>query len=185
MEILTHLKTLDVLILAILIFGLLSGWLQGLLQQALGLAAFYVALVLGAQYHRLLAGWLIALFPGALWVAADSLSFLVTFGLATALFTWVSRHIYENTHLPFLSFLDGIGGAIFGFFTACLQVIIGLSVLKFALSVNWTQWEATRQTILTVFRESTLGPLLLSSAPATFDLLKPWLPVGLPAIFSF
>ncbi len=185
MEILTRLNALDVVIVLLLVAGLLSGWMQGLLRQLLGMAAFYVALVLGAQYHRLLAGWLTGLVPNALPVAADSLSFLLIFGLGTALFNWVGRHVYANTHLPFLSFLDGAGGAIFGFLTSCFQVIIALTVLRFLLGVSWMEWESARQAISAAVKDSALQPIFLASAPAVFALIRPWLPAGLPALFSF
>lgn len=185
MEILSRLNTLDLAIVAVLVFGFLSGWIQGLLRQLMGLAAFYVALVLGAQYHRLVAGWLMSLAPGSIPVAADSLAFLAIFGLTTALFSFVGHHVYANTKLPLLTMMDGVGGGVFGLLTACLQVVIGLTVLKFLLGSNWFEWESTRQAMVAVSRASSVGPIFQASAPALIDLLRPWLPAGMPALFAF
>ena len=185
MEILARVNALDLIILALLAAGMLTGWQQGLIRQLLGMAAFYVALVLGAQYHRLIGGWVMAIAPDAAWVAVDTLAFLFIFIVVLLTFTWVGRQVYADTHIPFFSALDGLAGALFGVLAACLQVIIALSLVRFVLSVSWFEWESTRQVILQVFRTSALEPIFTGAAPMLYVLIRPWLPSGLPALLSF
>jgi membrane protein required for colicin V production len=183
-EILARANALDLIILALLAAGLLAGWQQGLIRQLLGMAAFYVALVLGAQYHWLVGGWVMSISPNASWVAVDSLAFLFLFIVVLITFNWVGRQVYADTHIPFFSLLDGLAGALFGMVAACLQVIIALSLLRFVQSVPWFEWESTRQVVLQVFRASALEPIFTGAAPLLYVLIRPWLPSGLPALFS-
>jgi uncharacterized membrane protein required for colicin V production len=177
-------NALDLIILALLALGMLVGWQQGLIRQLLGMAAFYVALVLGAQYHRLIGGWAMAIAPYASWVAVDTLAFLLVFIVVLITFNWVGHQVYSDTHIPFFSFLDGLAGAFFGILAACLQVIIALSLVRFVLSISWIEWEGTRQVILQTFRTSALEPIFVGAAPMLYVLIRPWLPSGLPALFS-
>ena len=184
MEILARANALDLIILLLLAAGMLTGWQQGLIRQLLGMAAFYVALVLGAQYHHLIGGWVMGIAPNAVWVAVDTLAFLFLFIVVLLTFTWVGHQVYADTHIPFFSFLDGLAGALFGVLAACLQVIIALSLARFVLSISWFEWEGTRQVILQVFRTSALEPIFVGAAPLLYVLIRPWLPSGLPALFS-
>jgi uncharacterized membrane protein required for colicin V production len=178
-------NALDLIILALLAAGILAGWKQGLIRQLLGMAAFYVALVLGAQYHRLVGGWVMSVDPNATWVAVDALAFIFLFVVVLLTFTWVGRQVYADTHIPFFALLDGLTGAVFGVLAACLQVIIALSLVRFVLSISWFEWEGTRQVILQAFRTSALEPIFVGAAPMLYVLIRPWLPSGLPALFSF
>lgn len=184
MEILAQANVLDLIIVALAAVGMVMGWRQGLIRQLLGMAAFYVALVLGAQYYRLVGGWAMSVFPNAIWVAVDTLAFVFVFIVVLLTFTWVGRQVYADTHIPFFSLLDSLAGALFGVITACLQVIIVLSLVRFVLSVPWFDWEGTRQVILQVFRTSALEPSFVGAAPILYVLIRPWLPSGLPALFS-
>jgi len=185
MDVFSRLNILDLAIVAFLAISFLFGWFQGLLRQLLGLAGLYVALVLGAQYYRPLARWIIALMPNALPVVVDAVAFFFIFGLVMVVFNWIGHQIYANMRLPFIGCLDGLAGAIFGLLAGCLQVIIVLTVLQFLVSINWREWESWRQAVLALIRTSTLFHPLLASAPAIFALIKPWLPAGLPAIFTY
>lgn len=184
MEVFSRFNALDLAIAAFLAIGFLVGWSQGLLRQLLGFAGLYIALVLGAQYHRLLARWIAALVPSALPVVVDAVAFFFIFGVAMAIFNWLGHQVYASLRLPFIGCLDGLLGAIFGLLAGCIQLIIALTVLQFLVSINWREWEPWRQTILALIRTSTLFHPLLASAPTIFALLKPWLPAGLPAIFA-
>lgn len=184
MEILAQANVLDLIILALAAVGMLMGWRQGLIRQLLGMAAFYVALVLGAQYYRLVGSWVMAIYPQAVWVAVDMLAFVFVFVVVLITFTWVGHQVYADTRIPFFSLLDNLAGALFGVLTACLQVIIVLSLVRFVISVPWFEWEGTRQMILQVFRTSALEPTFVGAAPILYVLIRPWLPSGLPALFS-
>jgi uncharacterized membrane protein required for colicin V production len=164
---------------------MLMGWRQGLIRQLLGMAGFYIALVLGAQYHRLVGGWVMSIAPNATWVAVDTLAFLFFFIIVLLTFTWVGHRVYADTHIPFFALLDGLTGAVFGVLTACLQVIIALSLVRFVLSISWFEWESTRQVVLQIFRTSILEPIFIGAAPMLYVLIRPWLPSGLPALLSF
>lgn len=184
MDFLPQANALDLTILALLATGMLTGWQQGLIRQLLGMAAFYVALVLAAQYHWLVGGWVMSMAPNATWVIVDGLAFLFVFAAVLLTFTWISHQVYADTHIPFFSLLDGLSGALFGILAASLQVIIALSLARFILSTSWLEWEGTRQIILQVFRASTLEPIFNGVAPLFYVLIRPWLPSGLPALLS-
>jgi uncharacterized membrane protein required for colicin V production len=184
-DILARANALDLIIVVLLAAGIVAGWKQGLVRQLLGMAAFYVALVLGAQYYRLIGGWVMSISPNSTWVAVDTLAFLFLFAVVLLTFTWVGRQVYADTHIPFFALLDALSGSVFGALGACLQVIIGLSLVRFVLSISWFEWESTRQVVLQVFRTSSLEPMFIGAAPMLYVLIRPWLPSGLPALFSF
>jgi uncharacterized membrane protein required for colicin V production len=184
-ETLARANALDLIILALLAAGILTGWKQGLVRQLLGMASFYVALVLGAQYHRIVGGWVMAIAPNSVWVVVDTMAFLFLFVVVLLTFTWVGRQVYADTHIPFFALLDSLTGSVFGILAACLQVIIALSLMRFVLSISWIEWESTRQVFLQVFRTSVLEPIFVGAAPMLYVLIRPWLPSGLPALLSF
>jgi membrane protein required for colicin V production len=184
-DVLAKINLLDSVILLALLAGFAMGWYRGILRQLLGLAAFYVALVLGAQYHRTVAGWVMGIAPMANWVVVDAIAFIILFVLVLLLFNWVGYQVYTDTRIHFLRLLDGLIGSAFGAFTMMLEIIIGLSLLRFMVSVTWPGYDAMRQTLQTAMTGSFLEPIFLTAAPALYVLVRPWLPAGLPAIFSF
>ena len=185
MELLSQINALDLAILLALGGWFFVGWRRGVLRQLLGMAAFYVALVLGAQYHRIVSNWIMSMGSGATWVIVDAISFTLLFGVVLVVFNWVGYQVYRDTRVPFLKAVDNVLGGIFGVFTMVLELIIGLSLLRFMVSVNWLEWESLRQEVLQLFTASRLEDLLVNAAPALYVLIRPWLPAGLPAIFSF
>jgi len=184
-ELLSQINALDVAIFVALAGGLMLGFRRGVIRQLLGMAAFYVALVLGAQYHRIIGGWIMSMGSGATWVIVDALSFCMLFVVVLVIFNWVGYQVYSDTRITFLRALDNIAGAAFGLLTMVLELIIGLSILRFMVSVNWSEWESLRQEVLRLFTGSTVEDVFLNAAPGLFVLIRPWLPAGLPAIFSF
>lgn len=185
MELLAAVNLVDLAILAALVAGFLLGWFRGILRQLLGLAAFYIALVIGAQYHRTLAGWVMGIAPMANWVVVDGIAFMCVFVVVLTVFNWVGYQVYSDTRIRFLRLMDGLLGAGFGVFTMALEVIIGLSLLRFMLSVPWPGYDSMRESLLSGMSGSVLEPIFLAAAPALYVLIRPWLPAGLPAIFSF
>lgn len=185
MEPLAQVNLVDLAILAALVAGFFMGWSRGVLRQLLGMAAFYVAMVLAAQYHRTVAGWVMGVVPGASWVVVDAIAFILLFAVVLLLFNWVGYQVYTDTRIHFLKLLDSLIGSAFGVLTMALEIIIGLSLLRFMLTVMWPGFDSIRQTLVAAMGGSVLEPFFLAAAPALYVLISPWLPAGLPAIFSF
>jgi len=184
-ELVAQVNGLDLVICAALGGGFLAGWHRGLVRQLLDLAGFYVSLVLAAQYHRVIADWVMSVVPYAPWVAVDTFVFLFLLTAVMLVFTWVGYQIYTDTHIAFIALFDGLMGAVFGVLTVALEVVIGLSLLRFVLSVNWFDLESWRQLVLSAFTGSTLEPVFTATAPIIYVLIRPWLPAGLPALLTF
>ena len=182
---LPQINALDVAILAALAAGLFAGWSLGVIRQLLGLAAFYVALVFGAQLHPWVSGWIRSIGSQADWVLVDAMSFVAIFLVVLLAFNWAGFRVYKDTRVPILKALDNVLGGILGVFSAILFLVIGLAVLRFAFSVPWQEWDGLRLEVTRLYTDSTLEKLFYGFTPTLYLLIRPWLPGGLPAIFSF
>lgn len=178
------LNSADLALAVVLGLGLVVGLAQGLIRQALALVALYVALVLAAQYHpylgRSLEGW-VAGGPGVRNVVALAVLF-VAFAV---ILNWLTRYIYcRQTSLAALVWGDRFGGAALGLIWAWTLGGLALTIANVAVSFSWQGWEADRLALSNALSHSSLAPLVNSYLPFLFASLRPWLPQGLPAVFT-
>ncbi len=175
---------LDVVLFCLLIIGLAIGYLQGLVRQLIGLAGFYAAAILGAQYYtypeaavRFVWSWL----PPR---PASGLSFILTFVGITLIINAIATAASRSTKWQLFPILDRLGGSLLGLLTMFLSIALCLPVLLFSLGDPWPAADSTRELIASGVADSRLVVVLDAAKPLILDALAPWLPGGLPSIFN-
>lgn len=176
-------NTIDVVISVCMVMGMAAGFRQGLLRQAIDLAALYIAVVLAAQYYGLLSN---ALAP-SIRIDQTTLASASLFGLFVL--SWLVLHgmsyaIYPQTTLNRLAVFDRIGGAGLGLAVGTAIVGVGITLFVFILQTPWGYDDTSQRAWLSLVTSSRLDAIIQSILPHFFDLLRPWLPRGLPAILG-
>ena len=185
MEILTRFNPLDLMIVLAMGGGFFMGWHRGVIRQLMSLVAFYVALVVGAQFYRTVSGWLMSISPASSWVMVDTIAFALVFIIVLVIFNMVGYLVYKDTRIALLRAADNLLGGVLGVATIILELVIALSLARFASSTNWLQFESMRQFLVDLLGTSVLDNLFLTAAPILYEVVRPWLPAGLPALFTF
>ncbi|MEW6231422.1 MAG: CvpA family protein [Chloroflexota bacterium] len=185
MSFLANVNWLDVLIVALLFLGVAVGFFQGLVRQLLGLLTFYISLVLATQYHLVVTRWLGQFFPQALPAALQTISFLLVFLAALVAIGWLASDLFSQTRLRILGIMDELLGGAVSLTITSFAIAVGLLLLRFILQVPWTEYESTRLVWLTALQDSTLAQSLLAMLPNFYQLLRIWVPAGLPVFFMF
>jgi hypothetical protein len=197
------LNWLDLLILLLAILSLVVGFVQGMLRQVIGLAALYLATILGAQYHSLVAVWIRALtFQAHPSRIVNAVAFLIIVVVVTFLLSWLANDAYHSTReqsrvllrrkdaqslppmLKIFALVDPIGGGIMALATLIIATSLVLSVLLFSVGEPWPGNESLRFTLSGGLNSSFLVPIFESFKDALLKAIIPWLPAGLPAIFN-
>lgn len=177
---------LDFLLFLTLLAGVTVGLLQGLLRQVMNLGAMYLGAILAAQYFhvfgKLLESQLVTT-PGAL---LNAIAFFVVMFAVTGLLNFLSYDAYKNTKLSLFPALDRFGGMLLGLVAGWIIVTIAVSLVAFATSTQyWPSAENFRQVLKEGIRGSQLASIAEMTLPGILNALKPWLPFGIPSIFSF
>jgi uncharacterized membrane protein required for colicin V production len=176
----------DILIIVLLLLGMAIGYSQGLIRQLIGLAAVYVALILATQFFRALSQGLAGLLRVPPNTLSNMLAFFALFLLALTIINFLAQDAYKSTRIRILPFLDHISGMFLGVISMWLIISILVSVMTFAVGTQtWLQGESTRQFLLNGLSNSRVAPLTESALSFVLVTLQPWLPGGLPALFSF
>jgi len=175
----------DILIIVLLLLGMAIGYSQGLIRQLIGLAAVYVALILATQFFRNLSQGLAGLLRVPPNTLSNMLAFFALFLLALTIINFLAQDAYKSTRLRILPFLDHISGMLLGVVSMWFIISILVSVMTFAVGTQtWLQGESTRQFLLNGLSNSRVAPLTESALSFVLVTLQPWLPGGLPALFS-
>ncbi|MDE3091233.1 MAG: CvpA family protein, partial [Chloroflexota bacterium] len=180
------LNWLDFLIFFLIIAGMAIGYAQGLLRQVIGLAALYIGAVLGAQYFSVIGDW-IRMFS---FQSASSSRFLNAFSffviliLVSSIINWLAYDAYRSTKLRIFPLVDQLGGTVVGLATAMIALSLVLPVLAFATNEPWPWSESTRLFVIGGLQSSRLIVIFDEFKPLLLNALAPWLPAGLPALFS-
>jgi len=185
MDILRQINWLDLIMLILLAVGLAQGWFLGFIRQVVSLAAIYIGLVLATQYYSTVSGFLLFLAPDAFPMALEVIAFLLLFILAQIVVNFVTSDVYKSGRLPFLGVLDNLVGAVLGLLVVILGLSIGLALLHFATRIEWPVALDLYATLRQGLEQSYLVPLIQEKIPLLYASLLPWLPQGLPAIFTF
>lgn len=195
------LNWLDLLILLLAVLSLVVGFVQGMLRQVIGLAALYIATILGAQYYSLIAAWIRALtFQTHSSRIVNVVAFLIIVIVVTFLLSWLANDAYRSTRergvlrvkntkplppmLRIFVLLDPIGGSIMALATMIIATSLTLSILLFAVGEPWPGNEALRLILSDGLNHSLLTPIFELFKNTLLRALIPWLPAGLPSIFN-
>ncbi|RLC70212.1 MAG: hypothetical protein DRI52_07515 [Chloroflexi bacterium] len=179
----TAMNLLDMLLTAALIAGGTMGLFQGLIKQAVGLGSLYFALVIATISYRPAGRWLSAAF-GYDRVSSDTLSFMVILAfLYIGLLLAILDLIRHSKRTP-PGTIDRLGGMLLGFLNASIWVAIALSLLSATLGIPWYGYDSIRQAIRHQFQTSALIPVFSYLLPTLLVTVRPFLPSGLPPLFT-
>jgi hypothetical protein len=149
------------------------------------LAALYLALILGAQYHSLVGGWIRALtFQAHPSRIVNAIAFLIIVVVVSFLLSWLASDAYPTEKLKLFPLVNQIGGSILALITMVVTTSVLLWVLAFALGEPWPGNEAIRTTLAGGLQTSLLVPIFDSLKEPLLKAIIPWLPAGLPSIFN-
>ena len=120
--------TVDVVIIAIALFGVVRGLMTGLVRQIVDVAGFIVALILALELMPFLAERVVAPL-GIDGLAAKVVAFLLVFVVLEIAFMFVARLVEKGIGLLRLSFLNRLGGGLVGMAKTVLLTSVALVLL--------------------------------------------------------
>lgn len=174
----------DIALFFLLIIGLIVGYAQGLLRQVIGLAAMYIAAILGAQYYTYPAALIRYIFQDVPARFANGLGFVIIFFVITSLINWLAYDAYRSTTLRVFPLLDHLGGGFLGLLTVFVGLTVFLPVFTFVIGEPWPSAESTRLLLESGLQTSRMVAVFDAFKPLMLNALGPWLPGGLPSIFN-
>jgi uncharacterized membrane protein required for colicin V production len=185
MNLIAGFNWLDFFFFFLIIVSMIVGFVQGLLRQVIGLAALYIGAILGMQYYGLLSEWVRALtFQPTTNRFLNALCFLVILILVASVINWLAYDAYRSTRLQILPLIDQLGGVILALVTMLILIALLLPVVAFATVETWPWGEPARVFIDTGLKSSRLITIFNDFKPLLLTTLLPWLPAGLPALFT-
>jgi uncharacterized membrane protein required for colicin V production len=181
---LTAFNGLDWIILGVITFALVIGYIQGILRQVIWLAALYIATILATQYHSLVGDWIRQLtFQAHPSRIVNSVTFLIIVIVISFLLSWLAADAYPTEKLKIFPLLNQVGGSILAVITTIVLLSVILRIVNFAVSETWPGNESIRLVIINNLRTSLLVPSLDALKEPIIKIILPWLPGQiLPAI---
>ncbi len=185
MNLLGGFNWLDLFLLLLAITSIGLGYQQGLLRQVIGLAALYIAAILGAQYFSVVGAWIrfITFQPNPNRFL-NAISFFIIVVVVWLILTWLAFDAYRSVKFKLVPLIDQLGGGIIALVAMLITTSLVLSVVLFSIGETWPGGETVRMMIGAALETSRLVPMFESYKPMLLNTLGPWLPAGLPAIFN-
>lgn len=126
----------DWIVVLILACAVLGGLFQGFFRSVCSLGGLILGLVLAAWNYDRLADVLIPL--ARVRAIANTIAFLLIALLVMAIIGLIGNLLARAFRLLGLGWLDGLAGAVFGFFQGVLLIVIGILVIvAFFPQVHW------------------------------------------------
>lgn len=174
----------DLAVLGILVLGLATGWLQGLIRQLIVLAALYLGAILATQYFTYLGTGMKSILVGTPGIIVNAISFFAIMLTVTAIINFLANDASRmNFRVP--AVLDRLGGMVLGLVGAWILVTLAVQVLAYSTGVAaWGDADNMRSFISDGIHSSRLADLAGATVPMLIGTIKPWLPSGLPSIFD-
>jgi len=176
---------LDLVIFLIVGVSLAIGFMQGILRQVIGLAAFYIAITLAAQYYAPLSDFVQRILFQPTSRFLNAITFFVIVVVVWLLITWLAFDAYRSTKFHFLPAIDQLGGSLVSLATTLAALALIAPVVNFMVSEPWPGAEVVQQTLSSAFKTSVLVKQLLLLKDHLINAITPWLPYGIPSIFKF
>jgi membrane protein required for colicin V production len=175
----------DAVLGLLLVVGLMGGYFQGLIRQALSLAAVACGIILATYLQLPLAAWFAFMFPGAAVATTDTAGFLLAlFVLVTAL-EIAQRKAVPATRILAIGVLDRIAGVLVAVVTVALQLSIGVLMLKLLVTLPWPIGGTLRLLLTWGMSSSALAPALYGLLVTLVTVIGALLPQGRPRLLSF
>lgn len=176
---------LDLIIFLILLIALGLGFAQGILRQVIGLAAFYIAIILGAQYYYSASEFVRNILFVRTNALLESITFFVIVIAVWLLISGLASDAYRSTKIHFAPLLDQLGGSIIALATAVAALALIAPVINFMVSEPWTGAERVYQVFSAATRTSVMVKQLVVIKGQLITAIAPWMPYGIPSIFHF
>lgn len=154
-------KTIDIIILLILLFGAFRGFVKGFLLELIGIVALFIALWSGVELMDWGVNILSPLFQGYKSLL-PYLSFFLIFIFVLIIISITGRLLKGALHLTILGVVDNIAGAIVGLF-------------KWAFFISLLFWMAVEigfPSTSDMTKDSVVFPYINSFAPKVIDFLS-------------
>ena len=174
----------DVAIVAVVLTGAWLGAQRGILRQAALIGAFYASLVFAARYYGLASGYVVAYVPQADRSVAAAYALAGITVVGTLGLTYLSHIVYSSTTLPRLALLDHLAGAGLGVAWSWAVVAFAVTVLAFGLTLSWGASDPLRREVGAQIDRSRIVALARATEPRLYELVRPWLPGGLPSVLA-
>lgn len=177
---------LDFALIVLLMVGMVVGYMQGVVRQLIGLAALYVGLVLATQFFQPVSrafGEMVKAAPNTL---TNALAFFALFFVVMSVVNLLALDAYKSTRIRLIPIVDHVVGMLLGLASAWVILTIMVQVLSFA--ANTQGWGGGAEGIRVLLKDGIASSVFVtvtaSTLPMIVNSVKPWLPGGLPALFS-
>ena len=175
----------DAVLALLFVVGLMGGYFQGLIRQALSLAAVACGIILATYLHLPLAAWFAFMSPDTAVATRETAAFLLSLvALVTAL-EIAQRKAVPATRLLAIGVLDQIAGALVAVVSVALQLSIGVLTLKFLVTLPWPIGGTMRLLLTGGMSSSSLAPALYSLLVTLVTIVGALLPQGRPRLPTF
>lgn len=176
---------LDIVLILLFVVGLVGGYLQGLIRQALSLGAVACAIILGTYLHVPIAAFLAFTYPQSGVATRESAAFLFSAIALTVALEVVQRKTVPDSRILALGMLDQIAGLIVAIFAVALQMSIFIMVLNFLVAPSWPVGGTIRLFLVRGMQSSTLAPAFYNLLAALVTVVGRLLPEGRPRLLAF
>lgn len=175
----------DVVLGLLFVVGLAGGYFQGLIRQALSLGAVACGIILATYLYLPLAAWFAFMYPDTSVAIRETAALLLSLiALITAL-EIAQRKAVPETRILAIGPLDQIAGALVAVVAVCLQISIGILILKYIVTLSWPIGGTVRLLLIRGMRSSTLAPALYNLLVALVTVVGTLLPKGKPRFLTF
>jgi uncharacterized membrane protein required for colicin V production len=170
----------DVVLGLLFVVGLMGGYLQGLIRQALSLGAVACGIILATYLHVPLAAWFAFMFPDAAVTTTDTAGFLLALVVLITALEIAQRRAVPETRILTIGRLDRIAGLLVAIVAVILQLGIGVLVLKFLVTLPWPVGGTLRLLLSEGMSSSTLAASLYGLLATIVTVVGALLPQGRP-----
>ena len=175
----------DAVLCLLFVVGLMGGYFQGLIRQALSLAAVACGIILATYLHLPLAAWFAFMFPDTAVTITDTAGFLLALVVLITALEIAQRKAVPATRILAIGVLDQIAGALIALVSVALQLSIGVLMLKLLVTPHWPIGGTLRWVLTRGMLSSTLAPALYSLLVTLVTVIGALLPQGRPRFLSF
>ena len=145
----------DWIILALVLWSVVRGFIRGLIRELFALAALVIGITVAAWNYTAVSVWLARWIPQP--TSASIAAFLLLALAVTIGVLLVGRLVRSAAHLVGLGLVDGLAGAVFGLARACLLgAAILMACLTFLPPQPWMQHSRLTPPLLHVAHTAAL-----------------------------
>lgn len=172
----------DAVLVLLFVVGLMGGYIQGLIRQALSLAAVACGIILATYAFIPLAAWFAFMFPDVAVTTTDTAGFLVALLVLVTALEIAQRKTVPASRILAIGRLDQIAGLLVAVVSVILQLSIGILILKFLVTLPLPVGGTMRLLLTQGMSSSTLAPALYGLLVTLVTIVGALLPEGRPRL---